>query len=98
MRFITLSVFSLTALCSFAQDQYKDIYRESAWSDRDKWQKAGELIRLLEIKAGSQVADVGCHEGYMTIKLAKTVTPAGKVYAVDVDQPKLDKLKKHLKD
>lgn len=35
---------------------------------------------------------MGCHEGYMTIKLATVVGQAGKVYAVDVEQSKLDKL------
>jgi ubiquinone/menaquinone biosynthesis C-methylase UbiE len=96
-----MKIFGLLLfICSacVAQDQYKDIYRESAWKDRDKWQKAGELIKLLNLSYGSQVADVGCHEGYMTIKLSKVVSTAGKVYAVDVEQNKLDKLKNHLED
>lgn len=88
----------LLSINLFAQDQYKDIYRESAWKERDRWQKANELIKLLNITSGSVVADIGCHEGYMTMKLSKTVSTNGKVYAVDVDEPKLEKLKKHLKD
>lgn len=42
------------------------------------------------------MADVGSHEGYMTVKLAAVVGSAGKVLAVDVSQSKLDKLKDHL--
>jgi ubiquinone/menaquinone biosynthesis C-methylase UbiE len=91
-------IFTLISVNLLAQDQYKDIYRESAWKDRDKWQKAGELIKLLNISQGSQVADVGCHEGYMTMKLSKVVAATGKVYAVDVEQSKLDRLKNHLED
>ena len=80
----------------FAQDTWKDVYSEKAWTDRDRWQKPTELIRYLNLKPGSQVADVGCHEGYLTMKLASAVGPAGKVFAVDIEQPKLDKLNQHL--
>lgn len=75
-----------------AQDPWKNVYTENAWAERDKWQKADDLIRQLNLKPGSKVADVGCHEGYMTIKLSTVVGRAGRVYAVDVEQPKLDKL------
>jgi len=68
------------------------VYSERAWTDRDRWQKADELIQNLNLKSGSQVADIGCHEGYMTVKLANKVGQSGKVFAVDVEQSKLDKL------
>ncbi len=83
-----LFTFSLSA-----QDQWKNVYTKSAWADRDKWQKADELIRHLNLKPGSQVADIGCHEGYMTFKLSAVVGEKGLVYAVDVEQTKLDQLK-----
>jgi len=79
-----------------AQDPWKDIYKESAWAERDKWQKAPILISHLKIKEGSVVADIGCHEGYMTFKLSRVVGSSGKVYAVDVEQNKLDKLSTNL--
>jgi predicted methyltransferase len=75
-----------------AQDPWKNVYTESAWMERDKWQKPDDLIRQLNLKLGSKVADVGCHEGYITIKLSAVVGPTGRVYAVDVEQSKLDKL------
>lgn len=88
------SSFLLLLICQtiYAQDSWKNVYSESAWTERDRWQKADELIRYLAIKPGSQVADVGCHEGYMTVKLASAVEAQGKVYAVDVEQQKLDRL------
>jgi len=85
-------LFLLLSICSFGQDPWKNVYTETAWSDRDKWQKADELIRQLNLKPGNQVADVGCHEGYLTVKLSTPVGTNGKVYAVDVEQSKLDKL------
>jgi precorrin-6B methylase 2 len=72
------------------QDQWKNVYTEKAWADRDRWQKADVLIRYCNIKSGAQVADIGANEGYLTVKLSSVVGGAGKVYAVDVAQAKLD--------
>lgn len=79
----------------FAQDPWKDVYRESAWEQRDTWQRSSEIISKLKLSASSHVADVGCHEGYFTVKLASIVR-SGKVYAVDISKSKLEKLQEHL--
>jgi ubiquinone/menaquinone biosynthesis C-methylase UbiE len=92
MNLIYSLLLSLTFFASQAQDPWKNVYTESAWADRDKWQKADELIRHLHLRPGSTVADVGCNEGYLTMKLAAAVGPSGKVFAVDVDQSRLGKL------
>jgi len=86
----------MISFCALGQDQWKDVYKESAWIERDAWQKPTELIKQLNIKKGSAIADIGCHEGYMTFKLSKEVGEQGKVYAVDVEQSKLDRLKAHI--
>jgi ubiquinone/menaquinone biosynthesis C-methylase UbiE len=96
MKSIAAFVLTLISLSVSGQDTWKNIYRESAWAERDTWQRADDIIKLLKIKPGSHVADVGCHEGYMTIKLSREVNGKGIVYAVDVEQGKLDLLKKHL--
>jgi|SRR5690349_16383955 len=77
-----------------AQDPWKNIYSEQAWAARDKWQRSEDLLRMLKIAHGSGVADIGCHEGYMTFKLARQVGETGLVYAVDIEQGKLDKVRK----
>ena len=87
----------LTLSCQ-SQDQWKNIYTENAWAERDKWQRANDIIDLLRLSSGSKVADIGCHEGYMTMKLSKQVGPTGRVFAVDVQQNRLDKLNGHLKE
>lgn len=92
---LVILLCSISAL-AFGQNQWKDVYTEKTWVERDQWQRANDIIRELAIKPGSKVADVGCHEGYMTIKLSAQVGVAGKVYSVDVDQTKLDKLKNNI--
>jgi ubiquinone/menaquinone biosynthesis C-methylase UbiE len=94
---VTILLVSFCGIAS-AQDPWKNIYWQRAWAQRDKWQKADELIRLLAISSGSHVADVGCHEGYMTFKLAGVVGSSGVVYAVDVLEFRLEKVKERADD
>jgi len=98
MKKIGIIILTVCSLSARGQDPWKNIYRENAWADRDTWQRADDIIDLLKIQEGSTVADIGCHEGYMTIKLSGEVKNKGIVYAVDVEQGKLDLLKKHLAD
>jgi len=86
------------SISSFGQDQWKNVYTESAWAERDKWQRANEIIKQLNLTSGSTVADVGCHEGYMSVKLSAVVGKNGSVLAVDISQSKLEKLSNHLKE
>ncbi len=50
---------------------------------RESWEKTSELMKLLKIKPGQKVADVGSGPGYFTFKFAKMVGPEGRVYAID---------------
>jgi ubiquinone/menaquinone biosynthesis C-methylase UbiE len=93
MKVILFLFLMTTAVFAQAQtDSYKNVYTEAEWGARDKWQKADDIIGKMKIDRNSVVADIGCHEGYMSFKLAKV---AKTVYAVDVDQWKLDKIDKH---
>lgn len=96
MRFIFPLLFCVSVYGQ--SDPWKNVYIEGAWKERDAWQKPEELIRQLALSDGSTVADIGSHEGYLTFKLSKAVGEGGKVFAVDVDQNKLDKLKEHARD
>ena len=98
MRIQLVIIFCLSfAICN-SQDPWKNIYSQQAWAERDKWQKPDALIRLLGLEKGSTVADVGCHEGYMTFKLAQHVGPKGMVHAVDLDEGKLGKLRQRAEE
>ena len=93
VRVIIILVCLFAGVGAVAQsDPWKDIYSESAWKERDSWQKPDELIRRLKLTPGSRVADIGCHQGYLSFRLSPVVGSDGKVYAVDVDQSKLDKV------
>ena len=49
-----------------------------------------EVIPLLKLKSGDNVADIGAGTGAFSLPLARAVAPAGKVYAVDIEQGLLD--------
>jgi len=99
---IRTSYFAFTALMiilpAYGYSQYNNIYSETAWEERDEWQQPERIIEATGISAGSYIADIGCHEGYMTVKLAKAVGPDGRVYAVDVNSYRLQSLEDHLEE
>ncbi|MFY0630755.1 MAG: class I SAM-dependent methyltransferase [Flavobacteriaceae bacterium] len=89
---LLLLVFLMIQFTGYAQ--YKKVY----WKERNEWQKTPELIRLMGINKDMKVADIGCHEGYMTIHLSDFLSEKGSVYAVDVVESRINKLKAFLKE
>jgi len=73
-------------------------YSSEDWEERDTWMNVAKIFEMAQISEGMHVADVGCHEGYLTFHLSKKVASEGKVYAVDVEEYRLDDLKEHLED
>ena len=61
--------------------------------DRNYWQQPDRVIRDLDLKPGTRVADVGSGDGYFTLRLARAVGEDGHVFAVDVDARALAELK-----
>ncbi len=64
---------------------------------RDEEQKPDEIVRTMNLKSGDVVADLGAGTGYFTRRLAKTVAPLGKVYAVDIQPEMLSLLADNMK-
>src|SRR5262245_32843608 len=60
---------------------------------RDVWQRPAEVFAALGVKPGYRVADIGSGSGYFTFRLAAQVGAEGKVYAVDIDQGAIDKVR-----
>jgi len=60
---------------------------------RDAWQRPEEVMNALGIKAGSVVADIGAGGGYFTFHLARRVGPSGKVYAEDILEGEVNKIR-----
>jgi SAM-dependent methyltransferase len=66
------------------------------WSDEDSRDNEGEfadVVRLLGIRAGQTVADIGAGSGYYTVRLAPVVGPTGMIYANDIIPDYLNRLK-----
>ncbi len=61
---------------------------------RTEWQQPDKVMKALAIKPGETIADVGSGPGYFTLRFARAVGPAGKVYAVDIAPGMLAYLKK----
>jgi len=52
---------------------------------RDAWQKPDLVMKLLDVRKGQVVGDIGSGSGYFTFRLADAVGADGKIYAVDAD-------------
>lgn len=66
------------------------------WSNEAQRDKAGEaatVMRLLGVRPGMAVADIGAGGGYYTVRVAPRVGPRGLVYAQDIVPKYLDGLK-----
>ncbi len=76
-------------------------HQAADWLDRPE-REAEEapsmLIRALKLKPGQMVADIGAGSGYLSMPMAKLVAPAGKVYAVEIQQEMLDIIDKRMKE
>jgi ubiquinone/menaquinone biosynthesis C-methylase UbiE len=65
------------------------------WLDREQREKEEQpekAIAALELKPGMFVGDVGAGTGYYSIRIAKQLGPAGKVYANDIQFGMLQRL------
>ncbi len=60
---------------------------------RSRVQPPSMIIEALDIRSGMEIVELGCGSGYYTIAVAKAIRPAGLVFAVDIQQGMLDKLK-----
>ena len=65
------------------------------WSSEDTRDRAGEadtVMKLLGVRAGMHVADVGAGSGYYTVRLSPRVGAEGRVIAQDIMPEYLEKL------
>ena len=62
--------------------------------EREEEENPDLAMRLIGVRRGSTVADLGAGSGYFTTRLARAVGSEGKVYAVDIQQGMLDLLQK----
>ena len=65
--------------------------------EREEEERLTLLVRLLKLKPGQSVADIGSGTGVITKLMAEQLGPEGTVYAVDIQQEMLDLLLKKMK-
>ena len=80
---VVAGAFAVALVHGQAVGQHEEV------GNRDDWQRPGAVMDALHIGPGTRVADIGAGTGYFTFHLAKRVGPAGRVYAVDVQQEAL---------
>ncbi len=69
-------------------------YFGAPWLIRESRQREEDCVTMLqqlELKPGMVVCDMGCGNGFYTLKMAEQVGPSGKVLAVDI-QPEMLRL------
>jgi ubiquinone/menaquinone biosynthesis C-methylase UbiE len=59
---------------------------------REREENCKKLLAALPLKLGDSVCDIGCGNGYHTLRLAGRVGPDGRVYASDIQQEMLNML------
>ena len=69
----------------------------SAEEHRDSLNESSEIARLLELKPGMTVGDIGAGSGYHTVRLSPLVGPTGSVVAEDVTRDYLIELARRTK-
>ena len=65
---------------------------------RAGWQLPDRVIASLAIRPGDHVADIGAGDGYFTFRFVDAVAPAGRVYAVEVDDDRIEALNKKARE
>src|SRR3990172_10180428 len=78
-----LALASLAFLAGACTQLKRCAYEEIG---RDEWQQPERVVEALALEPRSRGADLGAGGGYFTFRLARAVGPAGRVYAVDVDE------------
>ncbi len=64
--------------------------------EREAEENVAKALRQLELRPGMVVCDLGCGNGYWTVRLARGVGPSGRVLAVDIQPEMLTELRSRM--
>jgi predicted methyltransferase/rhodanese-related sulfurtransferase len=65
---------------------------------RETQQRVADIFKVMGVRPGAVVADVGAGQGFFTVRLSKAVGEAGRVIAVDVSQKALRSLRSRVEE
>jgi predicted methyltransferase len=65
---------------------------------REQWQNVGGIFAEMGVRPGANVADIGAGDGFFTSRLARAVGENGRVFAVDIDDAAIARLRKRLQE
>ena len=65
---------------------------------RDREEDCNRMLASLKLKPGQVVCDLGCGNGFYTLRIAEEVGPQGKVLAVDIQPEMLTLLRERAKE
>jgi predicted methyltransferase len=86
-RFVaTVAALSVCVSAQRARAQQSD-------AEFDRQNRVADMLRLLDARPGSVIADVGAGDGMFTIPIARAVGPSGRAVAVDISKSALTKLR-----
>ena len=77
-------------VCGSSAQYWADFFNRDASAPENK---PDEILRVLAIKPGMHLADLGAGGGYFTLRFAQAVGGGGKVYAVDINAELLEMVK-----
>src|SRR5436305_5634656 len=76
-------------------------YSGASWlvrESREREEECSTMLKALHLKPGQTVCDMGCGNGFYTLKLAKIVGEKGQVLAVDIQPEMLSLLNERAKE
>jgi len=72
--------------------------RDSQERRREQWQNVEVIFAEMGVRPGATVADIGAGDGFFTSRLARSVGGNGRVFAVDIDDAVMARLRKRLQE
>jgi ubiquinone/menaquinone biosynthesis C-methylase UbiE len=91
-----LSLLRIGAAAAIAATILAAESRESREARRATEWKVPEIFQALAVHGGSRIADIGAGDGFLALRLAPAVGPQGRVFAVDIDEQALERLRTRL--
>lgn len=86
--FVSVIAFALIVSCPGVTGSGQQTDEE-----REKSLRVADILVALGAQDGRKIADVGAADGFIAIRIARAVAPAGRAYAVDIDGKALDQLR-----